>query len=117
MLLAEDDDLIKTFPSDRADQPFGMSILPWRLWRCRSVTYPHRAKSLFEYRTIDAVAIANEIFRRAFPAAGFGELPGNPFGGRMRRHSQPQHLASVVSEDQQPLQKPKRELRNDKQVY
>jgi hypothetical protein len=44
-------------------------------------------------------------------------LPGNPFGGRMRRHSQPQHLASVVSEDQQPLQKPKRELRNDKQVY
>jgi hypothetical protein len=26
--LAEHDDMIKTFPSDRADQPFSMSILP-----------------------------------------------------------------------------------------
>ena len=117
MLLAEDDNMIKTFSSDRANQPFGMSVLPWRVWCCRSVTNPHRAKSPFEYRTIDAAAIANEIFRRAFPAAGFGELPGDPFGGRMRRHSQPQHPASVVSEDQQPIQKPKRERRNDKQVY
>jgi hypothetical protein len=28
--LAEHDDMIKAFPSDRADQPFSMSILPWR---------------------------------------------------------------------------------------
>ena len=28
---AEDDDMIKTFPSDRANQSFCMSILPWRL--------------------------------------------------------------------------------------
>ena len=29
MALAEDDDMIKTFVSDRADQPFRMAILPW----------------------------------------------------------------------------------------
>ena len=28
---AEDDDMIKTFPSDRPNQPFRMTILPWRL--------------------------------------------------------------------------------------
>jgi hypothetical protein len=28
--LAEDDDMIKEFPPDRANQPFRMAILPWR---------------------------------------------------------------------------------------
>jgi hypothetical protein len=28
--VAEHDDMIKAFPSDRADQPLSMSILPWR---------------------------------------------------------------------------------------
>jgi hypothetical protein len=30
---AEDDDMIKTFLSDRANQSFRMPILPWRLGR------------------------------------------------------------------------------------
>jgi hypothetical protein len=42
--LAEDDDIIKAFPSDRADQPFSMSILPWRSWRGWLVTNAHGAK-------------------------------------------------------------------------
>ena len=88
MPLAEHDDMIKTFPSDRADQPLHMPILPWRAWRGRSVTNPHRAKTPFEYLAIDAVAIANEISRRSVPAASFGELSGYPFGGRVRRHPQ-----------------------------
>ena len=29
MLLAEHDDMIKAVPSDRADRPFAISILPW----------------------------------------------------------------------------------------
>jgi hypothetical protein len=31
--LAKDDDMVKTFPPDRANQPFRMAILPWRLGR------------------------------------------------------------------------------------
>ena len=46
--LAEYDDMIKAFPSDRTDQPFSMSILPWRSWRSRSVTNAHGAKPPFE---------------------------------------------------------------------
>ena len=64
MPLAKHDDMIKTFPSDRADQPLRMPILPSRSWRGRSVTNPHRAKTPFEYLAIDAVAISNEISRR-----------------------------------------------------
>jgi len=61
MPLAEDNDMIKTFPSDRADQPIRMSILPWRVRHGRSITNPHRIKTSFEYLAIDAVAIANKI--------------------------------------------------------
>ena len=86
---AEDNDMIKTFASDRADQPFRMSVLPWRVRRGRSVTNPHGANTPFENLAIDAVAIANDVSRRAVPAAGFGKLSGNPFGGWVRRHSQP----------------------------
>ena len=41
--LAEDD-MIKTFPSDRANQPFRMSILPWRLGRGWPVAKAHGTK-------------------------------------------------------------------------
>jgi hypothetical protein len=84
--LAEDD---KTFPSDRANQPFRMAILPWRSRRGWPVTNAYSAKPPGKKFTIDPLAIADEVPRWAFPAAGFGELPGDPFGGRVCRHSQP----------------------------
>jgi hypothetical protein len=56
MPLAKHDEMIKAFASDRADEPFRMSILPWRSSRSRSVTNSHRTKTPFEYLAIDAVA-------------------------------------------------------------
>ena len=85
-IVREDNDMIKTFASDGANQPFRVSVLPWRARRGRSVTNPDSAKTPFEYLAIDAVAIANEISRRTLPAASLCELPGDPFGGRMHRH-------------------------------
>jgi hypothetical protein len=41
MPLAEDDDMIKAFPPDRANQPFRMSILPWRAGRGWAITNAH----------------------------------------------------------------------------
>ena len=43
MSLAEHHDMIKTFAPDRTDQPFSMSVLPWRSRRRWPVTYAHRA--------------------------------------------------------------------------
>jgi len=42
--LAEYDDMIKAFPSDRANHPFRMSILPWPLGRGWAITNAHGAK-------------------------------------------------------------------------
>ena len=89
MPLAEDNEMVKTFPPDRANQPFRMSILPWRAGRGWPVTNAHGTKPPGENLAIDRVAIADDVIRRPFPAAGLGELPGNPFGGRVCRHAQP----------------------------
>jgi flavin-dependent dehydrogenase len=53
-----------------------------------SFTNAHGAKPPGEDFAIDRVAIADDVPRRPFPTAGFGELPGNPFGIRVCRHTQ-----------------------------
>ena len=39
--LAEHDNVVKAFPSDRTDQPFGISVLPWGTRRRRLITNAH----------------------------------------------------------------------------
>jgi hypothetical protein len=55
MLLAKDDDMVKAFSPDRANQPFRMSILPWRAGRSWPVTNAHGTKSPGENFAIDRV--------------------------------------------------------------
>src|SRR5258707_6070338 len=43
--LSEHNNVVKAFPSDRTDQPFGTSILPRGAWRRWSVANAHRSKS------------------------------------------------------------------------
>src|ERR1700694_5861820 len=87
--LAEHDDMIKTFPSDRTDQSFSVSILPWGARRRRSIANAHRTKTPGEYLAVNTVPIADDVLRCGIPAAGLGKLPGNPFGGRLCQHAQP----------------------------
>jgi hypothetical protein len=76
--------MIKTFASDGADQPFRMSILPWRVRRGRPVANAHRMKTPFEYLAVDAVAY--DIPRCVFLAAGLGKFSGDSFSRRPHRH-------------------------------
>ena len=87
MLLANDHDVIKAFPSDRADQTFAMSILPRRAWGGRFVANAHGAETFFKDIPIGAIAVADKICRRLFPATGFVELAGDPFSSRMIGHA------------------------------
>jgi hypothetical protein len=64
--LAKDDDMVKTFPPHRANQPFRMAILPWRLGCGWPVANAHRAKPPFEYVAVGAIAIADDVLRRPF---------------------------------------------------
>jgi hypothetical protein len=67
MALANDDDVIKTFSSDRADQPLRISVLPRRSRRDRSVANAHGPDA------------PDQVAWRLVSAAGLGQLTGKPF--------------------------------------
>src|SRR5260221_6572497 len=115
--LSEHNNVVKAFPSDRTDQPFGVSILPRGAWRRWSVANAHRSKSSDEDNAIGPIAIADQIVGSPFPAESFRNLICNPFCGRMRCDAEPYDLSSAVPHDQQSIEQTKRDCRHDEQIY
>ena len=87
--LSEHNNVVKAFPSDRTDQPFGVSILPRGAWRRWSVANAHRSKPSDEDIAIGPIAIADQIVGNLFPAACFRDLICDPFRGWMRCDAKP----------------------------
>src|SRR5260221_5600567 len=100
MPLAEPDNVVKTFPPDRTDRPFTISVLPRRSRRSWPIPNAHRPKAADEDVTVDGVAVVNDISRCYFPTISLGELARNPFSRCVRGHSQPQDFASIVMQYQ-----------------
>jgi hypothetical protein len=50
------------------------------------------------------------------PTTSLDDLSGDPLGGRMRCHTHPQDAASIMAQDQQAVEEPERNRRNDEQV-
>src|SRR6266481_120921 len=115
--LSEHNNVVKAFPSDRTDQPFGISILPRGAWQRWSVANAHRSKSSDEDVAIGPIAIADQIVGNSFPAESFRNLICNPFCGRMRCDAEPYDLSSAVPHDQQSIEQTKRDCRHDEQIY
>src|SRR5258708_22540696 len=87
MPLAEHDNAVKTFPPDRTDRPFTISVLPRRSRRGWPIPNAHRPKAADEDVSVDGVAVTNDVSRRYFPTIGLGELVRNPFSRLVRAHS------------------------------
>jgi hypothetical protein len=104
MLLAEHDNVVKTFPPNRIDRPFTISVLPRRSRRGWSITNAHRPKAADEDVTADASRSRDDVSRRYFPTIGLGELAGYPFSRWVRGHSEPQDLAPILMEYQEPIE-------------
>ena len=104
MPLAEHDNVVKTFPPDRTDRPFTIPVLPRRSRRGWPIPNAHRPKAADEDVTVDGIAVTNDVSRRYFPTIGLGELARNSFRRRVRSHSQPQELAAIVMQYQQPVE-------------
>jgi hypothetical protein len=83
MLLAKYDDMVKAIVSDRADQPFTISVLPWRSRRGWTIPNAHRSKWSDDNIAISAISVTNDKSRRVLPAECFSELTSDPFGIRL----------------------------------
>src|SRR5258708_16769466 len=107
--LAEHNNVVKAFPSDRTDQPFGICVLPRGARRCWSVANAYRSESADKDLTIGPVPVTNEIAGSLLPPACFRDLICDPFGGWMRCDAKPQNMSPAVPHDQQSIEQAKRD--------
>src|SRR6202035_3478397 len=115
--LAEYNNVVKAFPSDRTDQPFSISILPRGARRRGSIADAYRSESADKNLAISAVPVTNEIAGSLFPTAGFRDLICDPFCGRMRCDAKPQNMSPAVPHDQQSIEQAKRDCRHDEHIH
>src|SRR5712675_684942 len=115
--LAEHNNVVKAFPSDRTDQPFSICVLPRGTRRCWSVANAYRSESADKDLTISPVPVTNEIARSLFPPACFRDLICDPFCGWMRCDAKPQNMSPAVPHDQRSIEQAKRDCRHDEHVH
>src|SRR5215469_525119 len=96
MPLTKDHDMVKAFPSDRANQPLTMAILPWRARRGRPISNTHRTKASDKDLAINAVPIADEIAWPLLPAISLHQLATYPFRTGMRGRRETQDFAAPM---------------------
>ena len=89
--LAEHNNVVKAFPSDRTDQPFGICVLPRGTRRSWSVANAYRSESADKDLTIGPIPVTDQIAGNLFPAACFRDLICDPFCGWMRCDAKPQN--------------------------
>ena len=96
MPLTKYNNMIKAVPSDRADEPLTIAILPWRSQRSWPIPNAHRLKTPYKDIAVDAVAIANEIPWPLLPAISLRQLATNPFGAWIRGCPKPQDFTATM---------------------
>jgi hypothetical protein len=79
----DDDDVIETLSSDRADQAFDVRILPRTRRRSDDVDDTHARESALEDIAVDAVSISVQPARRRVLGKCVDHLLGGPLGCRM----------------------------------
>src|SRR5580692_11571398 len=109
-------DMVEAFASDRSNQPFNMTVLPWRAGRDWSVSDAHGSQSACDRDTIRSVAVTDEAARCRVPRECFGYLSGDPFGGRISGHIGPDEPSPLETQDDQPIEKFEPDRRNDEQI-
>src|SRR4029077_9356238 len=75
--LPEYDHVVETFPSDRADQPLDVRVLPRRSGSSRLVPNAHGTQPLPENHAIRSVSVQNKIARCTVPGECLGDLARN----------------------------------------
>jgi len=116
MASVQDDVVVQTLPSNRADESLGVWILP-RTVRCRqNLLDTQRLDSQPNLSTVPAVAIAEEITGRFAVCECLYDLLGGPSPGRMLRHIKVQHLATIMFQDNEYEQYLHRDSRHRKEI-
>src|SRR5215813_2949563 len=99
MPFTNDQDMIQAFPSECADEPFDIGVLPRRSGCRRTVPNSHCSDPVQKNLTIESVIVADQVRWRGIPREGLDDLSRQPFGRWMSRYVEPEQLAAPVTDD------------------
>jgi hypothetical protein len=74
--------MVEALASDRSGQPLNVTVLSWRAWRDRAIADAHSSQPACNRGTIRRVTVSKEIARCLLAWECFGNMPGDPLGGR-----------------------------------
>src|SRR4029453_8685460 len=107
MLFANHHNMVEAFPSNRADHPLRIRVLPWRAWRNDNFPDVQRPRLTRKSFSIDVVSISDEITRSLLQAGRLKQLACRPFRGRMLRDIEMPQPAPAVGQHHEHEQDPK----------
>ncbi len=108
--------MVQAFSPDRADEPFGVSVLPgWA--RCgRSIADAHRPDPFSDDDAIGTISIADEVVGCLVPWESLDDLASNPFGSWVGGGAGPRQMASLETDHRQAIEKLEVDGRHDEQI-
>ena len=116
MRLVQDDDVIETLSSDRADHALDERILPGTRRRGHDLGDAHGRHAALQGRAVNPVAIAVRPAGCRVVRKGLNHLLRPPLGGRMRRGVQMEDAPSMVGEHDDDEEHPSRERRHGEEA-
>ena len=116
MPLAQHDEVIETFSSDRSDQPFCVPVLPGRSGCGQHLFDAHAAKSFAYDVPVGAVAVADEEARCLMKRERLDQLLGRPSGRGIHRDVEVHHAAPIEAEDHEAVEDPECDGRHGEEV-
>ncbi len=112
----EDDEMVQTFPSDRANEALAIRILPWGMRSGEHLVNSHGMDGCRERLAINSVAIAQQVAWRTIPGEGLNQLPGRPFCGGMRGYAKVKESAAIMRQNQENEEQTESRRGNHKEV-
>ena len=112
----EDDEMVQTLPSDRANEALAIRILPGGMRSGEHLVKPHRMGGCREGLAINSVTIAQQVAWRTIPGEGLDQLPGRPFCGGMRGYAKVKESAAIMRQNQKNEEQTESRRGNHKEV-
>jgi len=109
--------VIQAFAPDRADDPFGIGVLPRRPRGCENLIDPQGLEPRAEGGTIGSIAIPDQPARRGIPWKILPDLLGRPCGGGIRGDAEMHDATALMMQDNEHEQETERRGRDDKEIY
>src|SRR3954471_20522708 len=116
MASVQDDVVVQTLPSNRADESLGVWILPGTLWCRQNLLDTQRLDSQSNFSTVSGVAIADEIRGSFSVCKCLHDLLRGPSSGRVLGDIKVQHLATIMFQDNEYEQHLHRDGRHGKEI-